>query len=29
MSTGEILFLFMVVATAGAFAATLVYYSRG
>ena len=29
MSTGEILFLFLVVAAAGAIAATLVYYSRG
>ena len=29
MSTGEILFLVLVVAAAGAFAATLAYYSRG
>ena len=29
MSTGEILFLVLILAAAGAFAATLAYYSRG
>jgi hypothetical protein len=29
MSTGEILFLVLILAAAGAFATTLAYYSRG